>query len=251
MTREVEWARLRADELRALAADDALVVLPVAAIEQHGPHLPSMTDTRLAHEVTLRAARAASRGAVVTPVVWSGLSEHHVPFGGTLTLTPATFQAVLADLVEAMTRQGFSRFLIVNAHGGNAVAVRAAADAIAMKTGAIVVATTYFAEAGPAIAPLLTTQDRVGHACEAETAMMLAVEPDLVKRDAIKDTGAPQRPSVEVGVAAHRWRPFTSLTENGVLGNPAPSTAEQGQKLLAATAAAITALIDDVAIWAP
>lgn len=250
MSDEVEWARLRADELRERAEAGALVMLPVAAIEQHGPHLPTMTDTRLAHAVTLRAAQNARQPTVVTPVVWSGLSEHHVPFGGTLTLTPATFQAVLADLIEGMVRQGFQRFLIVNAHGGNAVAVKAAADAIAIQTGAIVVATTYFFEAQPAIAPLLTTQDRVGHACEAETAMMLAVEPDLVDRQAMATAASPRHGAVEVGVAAHRWRPLTALTTNGVLGNPAPATPAQGEALIAASAAAITALIDDASVWA-
>ena len=73
---EVEWARLKAHELRLRAKDNAVVILPVASIEQHGPHLPVMTDTRIGHEVACRAARKAydRQPTIVTPVVWHGLS---------------------------------------------------------------------------------------------------------------------------------------------------------------------------------
>ena len=106
---DVEWARLKAQDLRRLAAQDAIVVLPVASIEQHGPHLPVMTDTRLGAEVAHRAARIvqAARPIVVAPVVWAGLSEHHMPFGGTLTLDVATYKAVLKNLTGSMVRLGF------------------------------------------------------------------------------------------------------------------------------------------------
>ena len=85
---ELEWARLKASELRTLAQQDAIVLVPVAAMEHHGPHLPVMVDSLLCAEVALRAARRvpAREPAVVAPTVWSGLSEHHMPFGGTFTL---------------------------------------------------------------------------------------------------------------------------------------------------------------------
>ena len=84
---QVEWASLKASELRDLAARGAIVVLPVAAMEQHGPHLPVMVDTLLCGEVARRAAQRVSgrHPVVVAPTVWSGLSEHHMPFGGTFT----------------------------------------------------------------------------------------------------------------------------------------------------------------------
>ena len=94
---EVEWARLKAHELRDLANRNAVVVLPVAAMEQHGPHLPVQVDSRLATEVSIRAARKAfsDRPTVVLPVIWCGLSEHHMPFGGTITLDYQTIRHML------------------------------------------------------------------------------------------------------------------------------------------------------------
>ena len=147
---EVEWARLKAQELRALADQNAVVILPVASIEQHGPHLPVMTDTRLGHEIAVRAARKAfpQRPTVVAPVVWSGLSEHHMAFGGTLTLQQDTYRAVLRDLIDAITRHGFRDIVISNSHGGNIIATQALLDDIAPTSPATLVFTTYTNEAG-------------------------------------------------------------------------------------------------------
>ena len=130
---EVEWERLKAQDLRALSAQRAVVIAPVASIEQHGPHLPVMTDTRLGHEIAVRAARKAygTRPVVVAPVIWSGLSEHHMPFGGTLTISHATFRALVADVIGSIVRHGFRDILISNSHGGNIIAMQQIADELA------------------------------------------------------------------------------------------------------------------------
>ena len=86
----MEWRKLRADQLREMARADAIVDLPVASLEQHGAHLPVEVDSMLGETVAVRAARkVAERGghAVVLPVLWTGLSEHHMSFGGTITLS--------------------------------------------------------------------------------------------------------------------------------------------------------------------
>src|SRR5690606_19636383 len=94
MTSEIRWERLTAPELKALAARDALVVLPVGSLEQHGPHLPVWTDSFIAHALACRAAEEARDvPAVVLPPIWTGLSEHHFPFGGTISVDYATFHA--------------------------------------------------------------------------------------------------------------------------------------------------------------
>lgn len=251
---EVEWARLKAHELRALAEQNAVVILPIASIEQHGPHLPVMTDTRLGHEVAHRAAKLASgRPVVVTPVVWSGLSEHHMPFGGTLTVSHATFRALLADLITAITRHGFRDILISNSHGGNHIPMQQICDELSGQTDATLVAVTYPMEAAAEIGPILEDQKGVMHACEAETAMMMACEPALVDTSdlagiaSMEDDG----PSfLKAGKSAYRWRPFTHLTGNGIAGNPARANAEKGERLLEVSAAALAALISDPDTWA-
>ncbi|MEM7522598.1 MAG: creatininase family protein [Pseudomonadota bacterium] len=250
----VEWDSLKAQDLRQLAEANAVVIIPVAAIEQHGPHLPVMTDTRLGREIAIRAAQKATgdRPTVVTPVLWAGLSEHHMPFGGTLTVSHATFRMMLRDIITSLTRHGFRDILISNSHGGNVIAMQQVADELASELPATIVAATYAVEAAKEIGPLLDDQDGVQHACEAETSMMLAVEPDLVDAGDLGSlTNRTEESFLKAGVASYRWRPFAHLTANGVAGTPARATAAKGEAILEASAAAIAALIVDEDTWAP
>ena len=250
---EVAWENMKAPELRALAEQNAVVILPIASIEQHGPHLPVMTDTRLGQEVAWRAARKAfdQRPTVVAPVVWSGLSEHHMPYGGTLTLSHATFRAVVKDLITAITRHGFRDILISNSHGGNIVAMQQIIDELSPEIDAVLVGTTYVSEAGPRYADVLEDQESVQHACEAETSMMMVCEPELVDRSdlAALNTKVAHREFLGAGEASYRWRPFAHVTGNGVAGYPEKSTPEKGERLLELGAEALARLICDPETW--
>ncbi|MEO1490570.1 MAG: creatininase family protein [Pseudomonadota bacterium] len=251
---EVEWARLKAQDLRALANENAVVILPIASIEQHGPHLPVMTDTRLGHEVAVRSARKAyaQRPTVVTPVVWSGLSEHHMPFGGTLILSHATFRLVIRDLVVSLIRHGFRDILISNSHGGNIIAMQQICDELSSEIEATLVATTYVAEARAEIGALLEDQAGIQHACEGETAMMMAVEPDLVDTSDLEALTTPDGTGfLLAGKGSYRWRPFTHKTGNGVSGAPTKATSEKGEAILDVASTALAALITDPETWAP
>lgn len=251
---EVEWARLKAHELRAMAERNAAIILPVASIEQHGPHLPVMTDTRLGHETAVRAARIAcmTRPTLVTPVVWAGLSEHHMAFGGTLTVSHATFRAVLHDLIDALTRHGFRDIVIANSHGGNRIAIQQIADELASELPATIIATGYALESTLEFAEILEDQGGIQHACEAETSMMMAIESDLVDASDLASLATEGGPGfLAAGRDSYRWRPFHHVTANGVSGIPTRSTAEKGERLLEAGAQALAALITDPANWAP
>ena len=251
---ETDWSRLKAHELRALADQNAVVILPIASIEQHGPHLPVMTDTRLGWEIAMRSAQKAypKRPTVVTPVVWSGLSEHHMPYGGTLILSHDTFRMVLRDLIVSLTRHGFRDILISNSHGGNVIPMKQIADQLSSEIDATIVATTYPMEAAPAIKEILEDQPNLGHACEAETSMMMAVEPDLVDTSDLASLNTPRGDGfLEAGVGSYRWRPFSHMTANGVAGFPEKSSVEKGEALLEASAEALATLICDPKTWEP
>ncbi|MCY6382129.1 creatininase family protein [Hoeflea prorocentri] len=251
---EVEWARLKAHELRELATQDSVVILPVASIEQHGPQLPVMTDTRIGHEVAVRAARRAyeKRPTLVTPVVWHGLSEHHMPFGGTLILSHETFRLVLRDLVTSLSRHGFRDILISNSHGGNIMAMQQFCDEYAPQLDVTLVATTYAYEAAAAIDELLEDQDSLQHACEGETSAMMALEPDLVDTAHLSEIGTmADLKFLSAGRHSYRWRPFVHQTGDGVAGKPASASAAKGEAILEVSADALAAMIVDPATWAP
>ena len=251
---EVEWANLKAHELRRLAEQDAVVLLPVAAMEQHGPHLPVQVDTRLAGEISRRAALRASAQVptVMLPVVWHGLSEHHMVFGGTITLDYATFHQVLRGIVGSVVRHGFKKILIVNGHGGNHLACQISAQELHLEFGVPVVALTYWHEAASRFAPLLEDQAGLRHACEAETSTMLALVPHLVDAENLAAAKGGEGGSfLQKGKAAFRWHNLAQVTANGTIGDPTRASAEKGEKLLDAGAEAVAELIVGPDTWAP
>ena len=250
---ELEWARLKASELRTLAQQDAIVLVPVAAMEQHGPHLPVMVDSLLCAEVALRAARRVveRQPIVVAPTVWSGLSEHHMPLGGTFTLDFPTFFALLRCLCGSLVRHGFRRIFLLNGHGGNRFALRVVVDELSGELGAAMATATYWEPAAGAIAHILEQQPGVQHACEAETSMVMALRPELVDAARFAEGRFAEAPHVVSQRGAHVWRSFPERTPTGVIGDPTAASAAKGERLLDAAAEAIAELLLDDGCWAP
>jgi len=251
---EVEWRKLRADELRELARQDGMVIVPIGALEQHGPHLPVEVDATLGEQVALRAARLIdARGGrvAVLPMLWTGISEHHMSFGGTISLDLPTFAAVVEGICRSLVRHGFKRIVLLNSHGGNDNALRTLTDELTPKLGVPIVQTTYWEAAAEEIGAILETQPNVQHACEAETAMMLAVRPDLVAKDRIRLAKVNRTPDAEeiVGRGVYRWRTLAAMAASGVVGNPEAATAEKGERLLAAIAGALAAKLAHAELW--
>jgi creatinine amidohydrolase len=184
LLRELTW-----QEVEPLAGPETVVILPTAAIEQHGRHLPLEVDARIVEEISRRAAeRVMDRVPVlVAPVVWAGVSGYHMGFAGTLTLSMETFIRVVEELGEALVHHGFRRILILNGHGGNHDPIKIAARNIADRTGVAVAAASYWNMAADDLASIQDGEvDAVpGHACGFETAMMLALRPEMVRQEAM------------------------------------------------------------------
>ena len=252
---ETEWRKLRADELRDRAKQDAIVVLPVASMEQHGPHLPVEVDSMLGETVAARtAAKVAARGQpiVVLPVLWTGLSEHHMSFGGTITLDNAAFAAVVEGVVRSVLRHGFKKIVLLNAHGGNENALRSITDDLTPKLGVPIVQFTYWYAAAVAIAKILETQGGLSHACEAETSMMMAVRPELVAEDRIpltKSNTLNEGGAGDIPSGVYRWRSIGSRSASGVIGNPEAASREKGERLFDAISTAIADKLCDKDLW--
>jgi len=249
---ETAWNRLSAEALRALAARDAIVLLPVASTEQHGPHLATGVDDFLCSEICRRVAAALAPDVpvVVAPTVWFGLADHHVPFGGTFTISLATYYAVLRDLCRAILGAGFRRIAIVNGHGGNMQALAAFTGELTRELAAPIATTTYFMEGQAAQGRILEDQRGVMHACEAETSMMMAVHPDLVDAGRVKDAkGADFDLVASLTPSLKTFRSFAELTSSGVAGDARKATAAKGEALLAACSSALAARLKAGEPW--
>ena len=252
---EVEWARLDAASLRRRADEDAILIIPIGATEQHGPHLPVMVDFRMAHEVSVRAARliAERLPVVVAPVIPYGMSEHHVSLGGTLTLDFATMQAVLRCLCGSAVRQGFRRLFILNGHGGNIAALETIVTELTIEHRLPIGCAAYWQIASSSIERILERQSAVLHGCEAETSLMMAVEGDLVDEEVLPQCrgelvpGAAAIAGVNPGV--YRWRQVGTRSLNGVVGEASAATRQKGERLLDAIVADVAAALSEPRLW--
>jgi creatinine amidohydrolase len=253
MNIEVDWTHLTGPDIRAVAArGNALAVLPVGSLEQHGPHLPVITDTRTAWEISIRAARLAAEAmpVLVLPGMWTGMSEHHLPFGGTISLSFSEFRGVLAGVARSLRAIGFARLLIVNGHGGNVDPLAVAVRELAVEYGLPMVATTPWFIAADAVAEQMETAKGPQHACEAETSVMLAMVPDLVRTDKLEEAVRQAPPPVSARAGFSRFWSFSERAPiTGVRGDPRPATAAKGEKMLDAMAAALAEAMGDKALW--
>ena len=253
MKDQIYWEQLRSPQLKSLADVNAIVVVPVGSIEQHGPHLPVKVDALLATEVARRAALKIQthQPILVTPTVWCGLAEHHMDFCGTLTLDFETFHALLRNLCRSIRHHGFRRIFLLNGHGGNIAALNVICSELVRELeGLRVVSGTYWTlpEVAEKFAEILEVQQNVRHAGEAETSMMLALEPELVDQSILNQAdGTPEIPFYGSGVS--RWVSFKEVSANGVIGSPSVATAAKGELLLEVASEGIAGVLQNPTLW--
>lgn len=242
MSTVLRWDALTRDEVAA-AAPAALLVVPTGTTEQHGPHLATGTDALIAEAVAERAAAAATapETVLIAPTLAYGASHHHLPFGGTLSLSVDNFQRVLGDVLSSAAAAGCKRVFVLNAHGGNAAAC-AVAVAEASRDHGIVAATALVSDL---VDPADVNGPLRGHAGSFETSLVLALAPDRVRPDRATPSpgGAARRRARGLVVGEPgRWQELDGFTDR-----PDEATAARGEQALAACVAAVAAAFAEVA----
>ncbi len=211
------------------AASSAILVWPVGSTEQHGPHLPTATDAMHAEWVARAAARRVSDQVpiVVAPTLPFGSSAHHLPFGGTISLSTDTFYRVLFEAVESWVVGGWRRLFLVNGHGGNHELIQLVARDAALRHDVHIAAGSWWAIAREAlIAAGAADAGRFpGHAGRFETSLVLAMRPDLVVGPLPhRDLGGPGEPSNlggELRVEHHgSWQAIDGYGDSPDLADP-------------------------------
>jgi creatinine amidohydrolase len=245
-----DWLSLTTQEF----APGRIAVLPVAAVEQHGPHLPVGVDTYIA-EAYLKRARAllpVDFPAVFLPVQAIGASDEHRAYPGTLTLLPETALAVFIEIGESVHRAGIRKLVIINSHGGNIALIDLAARQLRVRHTMLAVHCSWGRFGYPE--GLFSPAERTHgiHGGEIETSIMLAAHPGLVRRDKIADF-TPSTYAMERDYAFLRadfpagfgWM-TQDLHASGAAGDASLATAEKGEAALDHGARAFLALLRDV-----
>jgi creatinine amidohydrolase len=241
----MRFAEMTAPALRALSREGTLIVAPIAACEQHSRHLPVFTDSILVGAVAEGVERNLGDRVLLLPVLWLGASEHHLPFGGTLTATLPTYEQLLVELLTPLLRDGFRRVLLLNGHGGNIDPLHVALRRLdPMFPRAVLAGAAYWELAEAEIAALCAGPKKtMGHACEIETSMILHLRPDLVRRDLILDDPDP----TPDGLKSLFWaRDFGRRTDHGAVGHPEHADPDRGRQMLDAVVKKVTALAEGI-----
>lgn len=252
----LRWQDLTSPELHVLATRDPVVILPLSAIEQHGPHLPLSTDLDIGLGLLEAAAErlAHTVSAVVLPPVAIGTSMEHTGFPGTLSLDPETALAQIRQLGAAVAAAGFRRLLFCNSHGGNTQLMDLAGLYLRRDHRLLVVKCSYFRLGLPDDIDLPAEELRHGyHGGAMETAMMLHLAPERVRREHCGNrVSIGSRLEAEMtmlgpeGPAAFAWM-TQDLHREGVVGNAGLADGELGARLVGHYGAAIATVIREAA----
>ncbi|MES2793823.1 MAG: creatininase family protein [Planctomycetota bacterium] len=228
---------------------DLPVLVPVAALEQHGGHLPVFTDSMLLGEVVRRVEQTMGSRILTAPLMWLGNSHHHIDFPGTLSATPRVYLDLLNDLTENLLTHGFKRIVFLNGHGGNSTPGKQAIFEVRQRNRTrqdlLLLFATYWESASPNAGRADLVQTQMGHACEWETSMIMRIAPHLVQ-DITKLEEVPFGFAFE---PAYRGWITKDRTVPGYIGSPQHATAEKGEYLFSTFSAGVIKFLEQVEAW--
>lgn len=214
------------------------VILPIAAIEQHGPHLPLATDKMIGAHFCEQAHLHLKDKVLILPLLSVGCSEHHKDFAGSLSLTHETFLHQMNDIAACVTEYGFKRIVVFNSHGGNLAIAQTFMESFGYRHPEIQLATlTWWKIALEKLKELNESgKGGCGHAGEFETSLMLLIAPELVKMEKAQPrknnpTFSWAEGDLLYGPEGSLYRTMKEMTSNGVFGDPTFATLEKGKAI--------------------
>ena len=255
------WADRKSPDFARLDLARAIAVLPVAAIEQHGPHLPLNVDTTLVNGVVTAALAhlKADVPVLFLPTQSIGFSLEHTRFAGTLTLKAETVIRLWTELAESVATTGVKKLVLLNAHGGNVGLLDVVARDLRTRLGMLVYSVNSFNlplvdERGDSVAAQFSAHEhRFGiHAGEIETSMMLALQPgqvDMAKAQNFHSTSQDRSENFSIlgdGRSAKLGWQMQDYNPHGAVGNAAAATPEKGRALLGAMGRSLAQLLAEI-----
>lgn len=241
-------------------AKDKVILLPLGAIEQHGPHLSVSTDTDIVTQVAQQIEKFLPEVVLLCPTLPFGSSHHHLSFGGTISIAPELYTQVLIDLVNSLVISGFQKIVLLNGHGGNITPAKQALAILSKRFDVshqpTIALATYWEVGGKAFAgePPMESP-ALSHACEYETSMMLYLFADKVWMDRVERA---QRPESNGYIPWEDDEPYRGVTvfkqtefisSNGSSGEPQLGTAEKGKHLVDHAVKALVTFIESFKNW--
>ena len=225
---EMSWP-----EVKVALESVRLAIIPVGAIEQHGPNIGESADIAMATATAKALAHRLYPLAIVAPAFPFGLSANHMRFPGTITIRAETFMAVLRDVVASLKEHGIDKFFILNGHGGNIAALGVAMWQIQEELGVRVAHAAHWPSQD--LIERYRRSPRVGHACEIETSLAMYLAPGIVKVGALEKgqiIDPDYADAMSAGPASgSEPRYIDQMTANGAMGDATQASVEAGEAL--------------------
>jgi creatinine amidohydrolase len=239
---------------------EKVVILPLGATEQHGPHMSVSTDTDIVTYVAAGCEALLPDDILLCPALSFGSSHHHLSFGGTLSLSITTYTQVIVELVESLLNNGFRKIVLLNGHGGNITPVKQALAVLGNRYDSTIspniVLVTYWETAGNIFAGAAPMESpALSHACEYETSMMLHLFPEKVWMNLAERS---TRPDTNGFIPFEDDEPYKGVTlfkqtayisSNGSSGQPQLATAEKGRHLIENAIRSVSDFITSFKNW--
>lgn len=225
-------------EVREAVKQNRVALVPVGSIEDHGWHLPLMTDNLIAQSICNEVGRRFTEDVVVLPIAPYGFEEHHMDFPGSIDVHYATLIRMWADIGKSLAHHGFKKIVFINGHGSNHSALDLAAREITIQTNSYCCMTSWWNLVREEIGSIRESVFPGGcsHACELETSLVMFLRPDLVDKRYIKKE-IPEFNSKFMWRDIHKPSPVAFMdmwsrqTESGIIGDPTLASGEKGEKL--------------------
>lgn len=247
------FEKMKWPEINALSRNDIVVVCCLGSLEQHSWHLPMITDSLIGEEIVRRLERCMPGELLCLPAIWLGCSSHHLSFAGTMSATLTTMLSVIRDITSSVAQHGFRKLLFVNSHGGNQPAMSASIQELGHEFPNMkIVGVTYWDVAKNELAAIRESEfGGMGHACELETSIVLAVAGELVdmsraEKDGILAESTYSRSEMLASSAVNVYKPMSEMSHHGGFGDPSLATAKKGESFLDAIVSGLSALCTDI-----
>lgn len=231
------------------------VIIPLGSLEQHGHHLPLLTDTLQVQAIAQAAERKLPKEVLLLPTLWLGSSDHHLDFPGTISVSGNLYSQMIRSIARTLLKAGFTKQLFLNGHGGNATPISQALTDFCNEDdhadAAYLILANWWSLCRDALTPaaLGTTQAAINHACEYETSLMLHLHPKLVHGElAVDQLPALDSQWTKTGKATWFSR-FSRRTAAGATGLPTLATAEKGQAIFQAAVDDLVKFIQEFKTW--
>lgn len=236
------------------ADKDRVVILPVAATEDHGPHMPLDTDTLIGSSIAAGVAEAAPDEVFVMPAIPYGFNEHHKDFPGVIWIQPETLIAFITDVTTSLAHHGFRRMLLLNSHGSNHPVLDLAARKTVIETEVICVSASYWNLAYDRINEIRRSEvGGIAHACELEAAIYMHLDPEHVypERAASQVVHDPSSRYLNLDLASGgaramlmRW--WSAQSPDGTMGDPTVADPENGRRFFEAAVEETLGLVREI-----